>query len=339
LGVWEIFISDQNVPSPAILSCWGRNEPYEYDFIFNPYGNGWHVDRRRFDEMLATAAEKRGARVYRKARARSCCQNPSGHWMIEAEFAKSFSHLEATCVVDATGRASWLTHRLGARRLVWDRLVALLGYGPVSLAWRGDGRMWLESQEEGWWYSALLPEQRVVLAYMTDADQLAVKAKDLERFLREGLKCTALTGRRLSDRQVSNVRLVSANSYSMDRVAGRNWLAAGDAAMAWDPLSGRGITKALESGMRAAETIVKTLNGDTAAPDEYQKWIDAQFIDYLRTYRQYYGAEQRWPHSPFWQRRQRPLPITSRELPFKSTVGVRTSAEGTSQKSAQEILP
>ncbi len=37
-------------------------------FIFNPYGHGWHIDRRRFDERLANAAQDDGVRVVPGAR-------------------------------------------------------------------------------------------------------------------------------------------------------------------------------------------------------------------------------------------------------------------------------
>src|SRR5688572_11234517 len=53
LGVWDRFLEQGHARSPGTASAWGREELEENDFIFNPFGNGWHLDRRRFDAMLA----------------------------------------------------------------------------------------------------------------------------------------------------------------------------------------------------------------------------------------------------------------------------------------------
>ena len=53
LGVWDQFLATGTLESPGIVSAWGRPDPYDNDFIVNPDGPGWHVDRRGFDAMLA----------------------------------------------------------------------------------------------------------------------------------------------------------------------------------------------------------------------------------------------------------------------------------------------
>ena len=65
LGLWEPFLADNPVESPGIASAWGQAELYDNDFIVNPHGPGWHVDRSRFDAMLARAAEESGVEVLR----------------------------------------------------------------------------------------------------------------------------------------------------------------------------------------------------------------------------------------------------------------------------------
>ena len=44
LGVWDRFLATRPVCAPGIVSVWGAAEPYENDFISDPYGSGWHVD-------------------------------------------------------------------------------------------------------------------------------------------------------------------------------------------------------------------------------------------------------------------------------------------------------
>ncbi|MDQ4070678.1 MAG: FAD-dependent monooxygenase, partial [Actinomycetota bacterium] len=72
LGVWDRFQDGGHLPSPGIVAAWGGPEPYANDFILNPYGCGWRVDRNRFDSMLAAAAEQAGATLLTHAVARRC---------------------------------------------------------------------------------------------------------------------------------------------------------------------------------------------------------------------------------------------------------------------------
>ena len=97
--------------------------------------------------------------------------------------------------------------------------------------------------------------------------------------------------------------IVPANSSRLDRSANGNWLAIGDAAMAFDPLSGQGVYKALQSALRAAEAIDQHLAGNTSALPNYSVAVDQDFDRYLSTRRMFYSREQRWPRSTFWKRR------------------------------------
>src|SRR5437867_2795294 len=72
LGLWEAFAAAGHTPSAGIVSVWGTPRLSENDFVFDPYGHGWHIDRRRFDQMMAHAAEQAGAQVCRAARVTAC---------------------------------------------------------------------------------------------------------------------------------------------------------------------------------------------------------------------------------------------------------------------------
>src|SRR5688572_2491542 len=67
LGLWEYFEKDAHAPSAGIVSAWGNNRPHESDFIFTPFGNGWHLDRTKFDSTLARCAEMSGAKIIQSA--------------------------------------------------------------------------------------------------------------------------------------------------------------------------------------------------------------------------------------------------------------------------------
>ncbi|MGC2697329.1 MAG: tryptophan 7-halogenase, partial [Candidatus Angelobacter sp.] len=91
--------------------------------------------------------------------------------------------------------------------------------------------------------------------------------------------------------------------------AGDHWLAAGDAASTFDPLSSQGIMKAMRSALRAAQAIVRHLRGRGTALAQYAELVEREYDRYLDARAAYYRLEQRWPDSPFWQQRQEKMPF------------------------------
>ena len=139
---------------------------------------------------------------------------------------------------------------------------------------------------------------------MTDADTLDSRRNDLATFLRRELRAAPLTRERCGSlTDLAHVAPYAAMTCSHTRVHDRNWLLVGDAAMTWDPLSGQGICKALESGMRAARAIDRALDGETRSLEDYAQWTRDRFGSYLQSRAKYYRAERRWPDAPFWRRR------------------------------------
>ena len=102
----------------------------------------------------------------------------------------------------------------------------------------------------------------------------------------------------------TEVVVMPANSSTLERVTGANWLAVGDAAMAVDPLSAQGIYRALESGIAAAEAIGSEAGEKAQAIQRYEWRVRHAFDAYLRKRLTYYRSETRWRQSVFWSRRQ-----------------------------------
>ena len=306
LGVWDRFVGDGHLPSPGILAAWGHAEPHANDFIVNPHGPGWRVDRRRFDEMLAGAAEAAGAVVYRRTDVRACERDSSGRWRLTATHdGRPARALSAGVLADATGRASRLRRQVGARRVACDRLVAVVGFlapGPDGPA--PDRRALIEATEHGWWYSARLPDDRLVLAFHTDA-RPGLRA-GWDGFMAAAPHTAARAGAAVGGTSVGRGRpvVVAATSQRREPVGAADWVAVGDAAAAHDPIAGLGVYRALESGMAAGEALVARAAGDHAAVAGFAGAADERFARYLVQRAMYYRAETRWPDAPFWSRRQ-----------------------------------
>jgi flavin-dependent dehydrogenase len=304
LGVLERFTADGHLASPGIVLAWGTSRRYENDFLFNPCGCGWHLDRARFDAMLAKQADRAGARVVSAALPECCHRQADGSWLIRVRGEDGPRELRCRFVVDATGRRATAARRGFGPQRVYDRLVGLIAFvEPGSGEGRADARALIESARDGWWYSALLPSGKRVVAYMTDTDYLRVSGRGLRAFFCERLSET-IHIQALGSGPIDDVRLLAANTLSRQSVTDANRVLVGDAAMTWDPLSSQGLTKALESGLLAGRAIAARLRGKRGALRAYADWTTARFQDYLRARTRYYREERRWPASPFWRRRQ-----------------------------------
>lgn len=306
LGVWEQFLAAKHMPSPGIVSVWGDSDVYENDFIFSPYGSGWHINRLRFDQMLATAAEAAGVVLYRSAFVASCTQETPGAWEIKTKCDNETINLQTSFLVNATGRSGLTTSSAGKERIFYDKLVGLVKLLSVKAGEsKRDARTLIEASENGWWYSAFLPEDLLIVAYMTDADQFPKGDLKLANTWQQQLESVPHTRKRVANCVWnSELKIVSANSYRRASIQDNNCLMIGDAAVAFDPLSAQGIYQALNAGLTAAVAIERHQQGQQGALDDYEQSIMKGFSDYLRARTDYYDRERRWPGSVFWKRRQ-----------------------------------
>lgn len=289
LGVWAGFAALGSLPSYQISSAWGTGEPTARPSLFDPYGNGWHVDRARFDRMLAEAAASAGVSVFRHP-VFGIDRVPGGFAVDAASPARAAS------VVDATGRAARVARGRGARRQRFDRLVCLARV--VALAPAADpGDTFVESVDHGWWYVSPLPGRRRVIACFTEP---AVAARTgLATPAGWSAALAATTQARTASIAPGVPTVVAVGGHLLRPCAGPGWLAVGDAALAVDPLSGGGVTFALRSAELGAEAV---LGGDAGS---YTEFVHDSAVAYGETYARIYGAETRFPDAPFWRARQR----------------------------------
>ncbi len=61
MGLWEPFLAEGHTPCHGNLARWGSDATTEADFLRDPDGPGWHLDRARFETWLRDVALSRGA--------------------------------------------------------------------------------------------------------------------------------------------------------------------------------------------------------------------------------------------------------------------------------------
>lgn len=293
LGAWEAVGGRlaQEEPCSIVRSAWGSDDVAGRPSILHPLGAGWHVDRAAFDEALVDWARSRGVHV--QADTMSCTVSPEdGGFMVRPRRGEP---TWGRRLVDASGRGAPATSAFAERTwLSIDRQVAIVArFGGVTDA--GPGLL-LEAVREGYWYSVPLAGGALVAVLVTDADVLLSLGRErMGRFSRALASSTHTAARTHGGAMMERPRVFRSDSGRLIPDRGEGWLAAGDAAMATDPLGGDGIARALRSGLDVAASL---------DADFDRALTERRFGDYLDRRAAYYLLEGRWPDAPFWARRR-----------------------------------
>jgi flavin-dependent dehydrogenase len=228
-------------PCLGIRRRWGAAGDQVEDFLRHPWSLGHVVDRRRFDAALRARAVAAGAIALR---ARVAGVSRQGAQMVaEVGRGTESRSLAGTEIVDATGRAAAVARRLGAAHLCFETRV---GTRCEARHEASAGGVWLEVEGDaaGWSYKLCGPAGRT----------------ERWHFPRGG----AALGDRRAD----------ASSARLDRAAGEHWVAVGDAAAAFDPVTSQGLANALSTAQVASGMILGS-DGTGAGAEFYAEAVAA----------------------------------------------------------------
>lgn len=288
LGGWPAFAAAGHLPSAGIRTCWGGDEPAERDSIRSAWGQGWHIDRQRFEADLLAGAATARAELLTGSGLAGMAGRP-GAWRL---CLANDSSLDARLVIDASGRRRAVARRLGAQVRHGDRLVGVVGW--LAAASPPEHRLLVEAVETGWWSATPLPDSGWAVALMTDLEQFRARALADTAVWRGELRRTRLVGGAVGDGRLSGRLTVADASPSwLEPRSGPGWTAVGDAALAPDPLSGRGIVSALEDAIGLADRLLSSRPAQ-CRPDA---------AAHLARRSAYYAIERRWAAAPFWRQR------------------------------------
>jgi flavin-dependent dehydrogenase len=309
---------ERHVPSAGTMARWGSDIIGFREAILSPYGCGWHLDRGLFERQLLEFAIEKGVTAVENCGRLEAKATPSA-WRFQVERAGRRIGVAANYLVDCTGRSACLAIAAGARRRICDKLIAIWSVAEQRNGRHDpDQRIYLESAPDGWLYSAQLPNRRRVIAYFTDGDlgnvSWAMSASAFEAFVADRFQLHAVTGGLRYSIVTGPVR-VNAASTRLVRAYGERWVAAGDAAQSFDPLSSQGIMLAVVGGNNAAAALIAAHSADRSALEKLQADLDGRYAAYLGERQVYYRAEQRWKERPFWRRRHNDLPPGSQASP------------------------
>ncbi len=291
---------DAHARSPGIAACWNASEPRYGDYLSQPRGDGWNLDRTRFDQDFWQEAIAQGVRGFVGVRLEVVGRS-GGRTSLRLHDAKQSQDAATSMLVDATGRYCAVARDRGTRCVAIDRMIGIsrlaqTGSGTISFG----NRLLIEAFPGGWLYS--LPVRgglQVVL--ITDADLVH---RTPQHTWQEAILEAPVTRTRLGcGGEQAVARTWLAQSQSVHPVHGPGWIAIGDAADARDPLASQGVLRAIEGGIAAADAIVRELGGSSDAIEELGLRNERERARYLELRTETYAREQRFPSHAFWSRR------------------------------------
>ncbi|CTP84986.1 NAD(P)/FAD-dependent oxidoreductase [Xanthomonas graminis] len=307
LGIADAFAALDACRCVGSASSWGADTLGYNDFLFDPHGSGWQVDRQHFDAFLLHQARNSGARVRLLARLESAADAGTDGLRLQLRSdAAALDTLHARFVVDASGQRARLAQAMGAERVTGDRLVCLAALLPLDAESPLGQRSLLEAVDYGWWYAARLTPGEAIVVLATDASILREQRLQQPSRWTSRLAQTRHIAASVCLQRKAPQRLLArqARSSRLSRCGGSRWLAIGDAACSYDPLSAQGVHKALADAVAAAPRICAVLDRheDAAVIEQAQQML-TRFDGYQRIREHFYRQETRWLDAPFWRRR------------------------------------
>ncbi|MEO6946523.1 MAG: NAD(P)/FAD-dependent oxidoreductase [Nitrobacter sp.] len=306
------------------VSLWATEQADTADFFFTSTGHGLCVDRLAFDEALRMNAVVAGATLLKGVSFQSCARiaDRSFNWQLTLISGAGARQDRARYLVDCSGRQAIVARSLGVPTAPNDdRLFAYAQW--FSCAGGDDDRYTrIEAAPYGWWYSNRLPctegnETGRLVVFHTDKDlpaaRMAACRQGFEQLLDDSAHIAPLLRAR-GYHPCGTIRGAPANSQRLRDFCGDAWMAVGDAAQAYDPLSSQGIDKALRTASHAGHMIhyaltdcpqgTEGLDGRNAYVRQYDEQQRQLWEAYLSQRDFYYGIQPRWSDQPFWERRR-----------------------------------
>ncbi len=283
---------------PGSESFWA-GEHIQQDSIMQAQGGGWRLDRLQFEKDLLRQSLKFGAVLYSARLRRSHLDGRV--WQLETD--ESYT-LRSHFVIDASGRSAALVRQLKVARIKGPPLVALWaiadGTALPSEEWRAlTAQTLVESQSQGWWYGAKLPNRTLLAIFHTSPNYASILRKQPQLWWQQ-LKTTELISGLfpISGFEGQVIRVNDARDIQSQKTHGCQWAACGDAAISFDPLSSQGIFNAIASAYMLCRCLLDSDRKAKLENYEQQLWQIGDNYRKLRLH--FYRSAYTYHGGDFW---------------------------------------
>jgi flavin-dependent dehydrogenase len=279
---------------------WGNERVTDINFYHhNPYKHGLKINKHQTLEKLRDFVREE---MVSYTKGFEIINEEYGNTVVLAK-NDGVKMVQGKILVDATGRNRAVLQQLKIGSQTYDEFVAVSCHIPKIKHPKLVHEVYVESFEQGWGIvSALNETENICTIYTHKGHEILGQLKDVSQW-KSTLAETVYLKDFLAEAKQIKIKGGNANSSVANQIAGSNWLALGDAAMSFDPLSSHGITNAIYTAARASEAIEKKLA--VANPEvfpAYNKAMQAIFQQYLQSKNKLYQQELRWKDTEFWKR-------------------------------------
>ena len=231
---------------------------------FMPFGEplslrfGYQAWRAELDSILLAEARRLGVEVFPETIARDLLLSEGRVTGVQTSDRK----LTASHLIDATGARRWLSRKLSiADRRLSPRLVARYGYSGQDF---GLGSIPLfREHANGWTWLAKVRDNLYQCVQLSLTPEAEVPRLPEHYGFPDKLRGADVTWRLVRE------------------CAGPGYFICGDAAMTLDPAASRGVARALQSGLKAADVIAAIRRKATPESDaiqSYRDWLVGEFL-------------------------------------------------------------
>jgi flavin-dependent dehydrogenase len=233
-------------------SIWADGMVRQRSTISSPFGEDFAVDRCTLAKRMRRAAEQKGAFWHEGRVQRIVRTSDPGFVLVNVDQ----STVRCRKLVVATGRYPF--EALRGNKMHWaDRHVAIYPRQKVAAAGNGKSAEFiLESCADGWWYGLRADDQTTHPVLVTHARHVPARACWKDWFNAKLQATVFLSKQQLPERYApEDFRICSARTTAHHTPGGDGWTLAGDVRLAIDPLSGNGILRAIQDGVRAVNLL------------------------------------------------------------------------------------
>jgi flavin-dependent dehydrogenase len=301
LNLLEIFEANALQKTHGYHSVWSSSTVFDNNFYFHhPYKYGLKINKQGLTSSIAQLQQKHLLHFDKQLHITATDKSIT----VSFESNQQPVTIRGKIIVDASGRNRSVLAALGIPTVEHDTLVAFSCHIARIKLPKLVHPVYVESFETGWGIVSAINEAENVITLFTN------KGNAIQQQLQQYSNWPAILAGTtylkdfLPATPNSKITGAKAGSSRAQAIAGKNWLAIGDAAIAFDPLSSHGITNAIYTAQKAATAIEAYLqNTGEAILKEYDDTLQTIFTQYNTTCRQLYSIEKRWPEAAFWKLR------------------------------------
>ena len=288
-----------------LSSNWGSEGVNIQNFISSPSGCSWSICKSKLIKELFKASKDKGIFIYLNTKITDIIFNKDEELWTISFHEKSYKKVRTRWVIDATGRNKAVSKLLGIASVHYDNLIGTYQVFSKHTPQRNhamDATVLTETTTNGWWFSVLNGNKQRIFIFFTSKSNKKILKKlrtnnGFIEILNQSKYCKALLNYHTDKQLLEKPKGRYANSTLVNEITGTNWVALGDAAASFDPISSQGIEKAIRQSISLSTSFEKGLNPSLK---RYELEIKKDFSEYITTRNKIYNKENKWINNQYW---------------------------------------